>query len=80
MSLERRRNQASVLFLCMLLQGRIDCLALLSKIDNILVPRLATRQGNIFYCQRAQINLLLKSSVNVMCAYTNIIALSAPIY
>lgn len=69
-SLEKRRNQAAVLFLHKLLNCRIDCPDLLAQID-IVVPRTTSRQNNTFLCKRARTNLMSKSPTNLMCRNAN---------
>lgn len=69
-SLEKRRKQASVLFLYKLIHSKVDCSDLLAKI-NFYVPRIASRHNNIFLCERAQTNLLTKAPINAMCSHAN---------
>lgn len=69
-SLEKRRDESSVLFLHGLLNGKVDCPNLLSQID-IFVPRLTSRYNNTFLCKRAQTNIMLKAPINYMCTNAN---------
>lgn len=71
-SLHDRRQHNSVIFLYKLLHGKIDCSDLLSQL-LFLVPRQNSRSTNLFFCERAHSNLLLKSPVRVMCSNVNTI-------
>ena len=71
-SLNSRRKHASVIFLYKLLNGGIDSPTLLSQV-KLLVPRLSSRCEILFFCEKANTNVLLKSPVRVMCANYNAI-------
>ena len=73
-SLNTRRIISHVRFLIHLINNKIDCIWLLSKI-NFSVPRYTTRQQNMFYCSSCRSNLLMMSPIVGMCRFFNNISM-----
>ena len=69
-SLEFRRICYFLVFLFKLMHNKIDSPEMLVQL-NIHVPRLHSRQNNMFYSERANTNVMLKSPIYCMCNYYN---------
>lgn len=71
-SLEKRRNIASVIYLHKLLHNKIDDVNLLQQI-NFNVPSYRTRNALTFYLNNSRTNHCSNAPINVMCRLANAI-------
>ena len=78
-TLHTRRVVSVLRFLYNLVHFRIDCPYLLHKL-NFLVPRLNSRNSNIFYCISKRTNVLVRSPVALMSDIANNINCVCDIY
>ena len=81
LTLEERRTLHDMLFLQKIFLNKIDCMELTSKI-KFQVPSLKTRPNNndLFFCERARTNILVKSpfwrisaAYNEICTMNNVV-------
>ena len=63
--LENRRKISAVRIMFKLLHGKIDCPELLSQV-SFYVPRIHSRQNNMFLCPKAKTNVLINSPMYKM--------------
>ena len=77
-TLNTRRIISHVRFLINLINNKIDCIWLLSKL-NFSVPRYNTRRQNMFYCSTCRSNLLMMSPIVGMCRFFNNISMSCDV-
>ena len=78
-TLKIRRDTHAVTFLYKLLNNKIDCSPLLSKV-NFHVPRIESRHSVTFYCDVPHTNVMCRSPVHVMCAIFNSICNKSDIF
>jgi hypothetical protein len=69
-SLNNRRDCFAIIFIYKLLNGIINDPVLLGKL-NFLIPRMASRETNLFYLPVPRINIMVNSPIHKLCTLCN---------